>query len=313
MYETESDIQGEWRQKGAPAPKILVPVVTPYAKGIFEEESFQTHIDDLFVRGVHSVLVLTEVGEREKLRPEVKKDIIDAAYDARRASKWERVLVNTTGKNLEETVNLTEYAIMAGATTVVIEPLAIQLRYSSAHPYRLPQHHSDVDRLWKRIPTEGVEILLHTDICLSHAQLIRPSWIGEWIKNAPIRGVYAGILDTQYVEDLQVIGEASRSRGKPFEIYVSENRGNDVIGVEEIAPFVEGIGAPLANVIPEFFLEWASFPDEARWHKILAYTEDFVDRIAAMQPQSLNLRDRLVMLLKQELKKQGRFSSDELC
>jgi len=96
---------------------IVVPVITPFNNDSIDLDGVANLTYYLKNSGVHGLFYLGETGEFRFLSFTDKKLVID--YAARQAFE-KKVIVGTTGRSFDETVELSEYAYKKGISSVVL-------------------------------------------------------------------------------------------------------------------------------------------------------------------------------------------------
>jgi len=113
----------------------ITPVVTAFdSKGNLDTDALKAIYDHLINNGIKDIVILGSIGEFFALSSDVKKELIKFAvkYINNRA----KVIADTAGANMAETVELTKYAFQHGADAViVISPYYFSFNDNSVEEY----------------------------------------------------------------------------------------------------------------------------------------------------------------------------------
>lgn len=101
--------------------KYITPAVTPLnADGTLDVQGAKALYEHLVTGGVDGILVLGSIGEFFALSMEVKKQLIDVAVEA--VNHRIPLIVGTADMVFENVLELSHYALKAGADSVIIVP-----------------------------------------------------------------------------------------------------------------------------------------------------------------------------------------------
>ena len=101
--------------------KYITPAVTPLnADGTLDVQGAKALYEHLVTGGVDGILVLGSIGEFFALSMEVKKQLIDVAVEA--VNHRIPLIVGTADMVFENVLELSRYALKAGADSVIIVP-----------------------------------------------------------------------------------------------------------------------------------------------------------------------------------------------
>jgi len=96
----------------------LVPLVTPFRHGAFDERAFRDLIEWQIDSGSHGLVITGTTGEPSALTPGERRHVIEAAVAAVR--RRVPVVAATGTNNHAETLELTQFARRAGADAVLV-------------------------------------------------------------------------------------------------------------------------------------------------------------------------------------------------
>lgn len=101
--------------------KYLTPAVTAFDKdGNPDYESLKNLYDYIIKGGVDGILVLGSIGEFFSIPKEMKKALIHFAVNY--INKRTEVIIGTTSMDINETIELSKYALNEGADAVIVVP-----------------------------------------------------------------------------------------------------------------------------------------------------------------------------------------------
>lgn len=96
----------------------IVPMVTPFKDGRFDEETFRKLVDWQLASGTHGISICGSTGEPSALSTAERQQVIAAAVDAVHGRA--PVVAGTGTNNFDETVAMTEFAEKAGADAALV-------------------------------------------------------------------------------------------------------------------------------------------------------------------------------------------------
>lgn len=113
----------------------ITPVITAFdGRGNIDYEAQKCVYDHLIKNGIKEILILGSIGEFFALSFDMKKDLI--RFAVRYINNRAKVMVGTAGTNINEIIELTEYAFDQGADAViVISPYYFSYTDSSVEEY----------------------------------------------------------------------------------------------------------------------------------------------------------------------------------
>lgn len=101
--------------------KYLTPAVTAFDEGgNLDYESLKNLYDYIIKGGVDGILVLGSIGEFFSIPKEMKKALIHFAVNY--INKRTEVIIGTTSMDINETIELSKYALDEGADAVIVVP-----------------------------------------------------------------------------------------------------------------------------------------------------------------------------------------------
>ncbi|HLB59019.1 MAG TPA: 4-hydroxy-tetrahydrodipicolinate synthase [Bdellovibrionota bacterium] len=127
---------------------VLTAIVTPFRKGVVDEEALRSHIEDQIAAGIHGLVPCGTTGESPTLSPEEQRSVIKITID--QVKKRVVVIPGTGNNNTKFSLEMTQWAKANGADgALVITP------YYNKPPQRGLYEH------FKTIATANIPLVLY--------------------------------------------------------------------------------------------------------------------------------------------------------
>lgn len=101
--------------------KYLTPAVTAFDKdGNLDYESLKNLYDHIINGGIDGILVLGSIGEFFSMPKKLKEDLI--SFAVKYINKRTELIIGTTSMDINETIELSRYALEEGADAIIVIP-----------------------------------------------------------------------------------------------------------------------------------------------------------------------------------------------
>jgi 4-hydroxy-tetrahydrodipicolinate synthase len=229
------------------------PLVTPFRRGVIDEENFARLVEFQVAEGSHGVVVNGTTAEPSTLSVEERNRLVDVAVRAARGRI--PVIAATGSQSLAETKALTAHAVRAGVDALlIVTPYYIRPPQHALIEYFLAVAR-DHDTPWMVYHIPGRTAVSVTIDTLAKLKERSPTFIG--MKHA--------------ANDLGLVSECLIKFGPDFRIFV---------GLEELSFPMMAIGAcglmnAVGNIMPRALAEMC----DAVWRNDLAASRSIHERL----------------------------------
>lgn len=262
--------------------EFLTPAVTAFdAEGNIDVRANQAIYDFLLTGGIDGIVILGSTGEFFSMSVQQKKELIDLAISY--IKNRTKVYVGTASMNMEETIELSNYAMERGADGVmIISPYYFTLSDESVEYY--------YDQVAKAI--DG-DIYLYNFPARTGHDLSPEVTLNLLRKHKNIKGYKDTVPDFEHTRKLI---QTVRKEFPDFKIY----SGFDEFFAHNVLSGGDGCIGGLSNIYPDVFANWVEAINRKDIEKV-AQIQRVVDQIS-------NLYDfgtPFVPILKQAMKLRG--------
>jgi dihydrodipicolinate synthase/N-acetylneuraminate lyase len=205
---------------------VFTILLSAYTKGgKIDKKAITSSVEFVINGGVHGVVPLGSFGENPYLRPSEKRQVIDTVVD--HANGRVPVIAGTGEFGTDETIELSKYAIDAGADGVMV-----------CLPCYWGLRKEDVIKHYKQVSSSiDGRMMIYNIPSTTHLE-VTPDIVAELSKQQNIVGIKESIND---VEQIQTVVNTAT---KPFSVFV---------GMSSLLLEVGGDGCldPVSNTYPE--------------------------------------------------------------
>lgn len=208
---------------------VFTILLTAYTKGgKIDKKAITSSVEFVINGGVHGVVPLGSFGENPYLRPSEKRQVIDAVVD--HVNGRVPVIAGTGEFGTDETIELSKYAIDAGADGVMVcLPCYWRLRKE------------DVIKHYKQVSSSiDGRMMIYNIPSTTHLE-VTPDIVAELSERENIVGIKESIND---VEQIQTVVNTAT---KPFSVFV----GMSSLLLDVLKVGGDGCLDPVSNTYPE--------------------------------------------------------------
>lgn len=230
---------------------VIVPLITPYYNGSFDEKSFVQLANNAIKAGVDGIFILGNMGEFKFLPIEVKKRIIDLSV-----KKFDKtpIIAGVTCKDLENTLSLTKYSQEKGIDAVVLVPL-----YQTKFP--------PAEYIKKVAYNKNIPILIYENPGITDNRILSNN---EIMALSQLSNVVGMKLTYPKFEDFKRVRKLKLPSFKLFQGHEDFLRQSFGLGID-------GIIAGTANIYPELMVRIYKEKREEDFRKLNEITRECKD------------------------------------